>query len=311
MDNRHLESLIQGLNAGLEDISYIDINELMPHKFDKFKTNEKKVQELMHSIKDVGLLSPLLVIKSEFEGSYYIIGGKHRYLACRKLGTFDKLPCIIKEAKSDDEIKAIVANSNKQRDGASLIEKAFMIKYDYEYLKERNEDSLHDTYADDEVAEEIKELNNYEKIGVIYNISVGKVKRMIRITKLNKEFLELLDTKKITESMAYEISSLDDSKQEMLYKLLEKNYVNLNKVDKEAFHESIVYLQNDNLTDKDIDEIIRYLKTEKAEVDKILLKDKEVFKKEYKLTTSRKKALIDEYIYENLEDFKRFISNNG
>ena len=102
-------------------ISYININDIKPNKDQPRKTfDEEKIGELADSIKEHGLIQPVILRKSG--KGYEIVAGERRWRACRKAGLKD-IPCIIKEL-SDEQNMLIAIIENMQREDLNPIEEA-------------------------------------------------------------------------------------------------------------------------------------------------------------------------------------------
>ncbi|GBF78512.1 hypothetical protein PA598K_07168, partial [Paenibacillus sp. 598K] len=83
---------------------------------------EEALQELMKSIEELGLLSPIKV-RASGKDRYKIIYGNRRYKACLALG-LPSIPCIISEAASEQEIYLEQIAENLTREGFTPIEEA-------------------------------------------------------------------------------------------------------------------------------------------------------------------------------------------
>ncbi len=102
-------------------ISYIDINDIKPNKDQPRKTfDEEKIGELADSIKEHGLIQPIILRKSG--KGYEIVAGERRWRACRKAG-LKEIPCIIKEL-TDEQNMLIAIIENMQREDLNPIEEA-------------------------------------------------------------------------------------------------------------------------------------------------------------------------------------------
>lgn len=102
-------------------ISYININDIKPNKDQPRKTfDEEKIGELADSIKEHGLIQPVILRKSG--KGYEIVAGERRWRACRKAG-LKEIPCIIKEL-TDEENMLIAIIENMQREDLNPIEEA-------------------------------------------------------------------------------------------------------------------------------------------------------------------------------------------
>ena len=120
----------KGLNAlmfenSLDDIenpSTLPINDIVPNKDQPRKTfNEGALQELADSIKQHGVLQPLLV-RPIVSGGYQLVAGERRWRASRMAG-LKEVPVVIREL-SDVETMEIAIIENLQREDLNPIEEA-------------------------------------------------------------------------------------------------------------------------------------------------------------------------------------------
>jgi ParB family transcriptional regulator, chromosome partitioning protein len=106
----------------------MDITEIPIHKIDEDTDqprnifDEDSLQELMKSIEELGLLSPIKV-RTTPGGRYKIIYGNRRYKACKTLG-LQAIPCIVSTATDELEIYLEQIAENLTREGFSPIEEA-------------------------------------------------------------------------------------------------------------------------------------------------------------------------------------------
>lgn len=104
-----------------EGIKYIDINNIKPNANQPRKTfDEGKLEELADSIREHGLIQPLVVRKST--NGYEIVAGERRWRAARKIG-IKEIPAIVKEL-SDEENMLLAIIENMQREDLDPIEEA-------------------------------------------------------------------------------------------------------------------------------------------------------------------------------------------
>lgn len=102
-------------------ISYININDIKPNKDQPRKSfDEDKINELADSIKENGLIQPIILRKSG--KGYEIVAGERRWRACRKAG-IKEIPCIVKEL-TDEQNMLIAIIENMQREDLNPIEEA-------------------------------------------------------------------------------------------------------------------------------------------------------------------------------------------
>lgn len=88
----------------------------------RYQFNEEALQELMDSIKELGLLSPIKVRPAD-GGRYTIIYGNRRYKACKMLH-LDEIPCIISTLTNETDIYLEQIAENLTREDFSPIEEA-------------------------------------------------------------------------------------------------------------------------------------------------------------------------------------------
>ncbi|HBM80795.1 MAG: ParB/RepB/Spo0J family partition protein [Clostridiales bacterium] len=119
---RGLEALIPDIEPEVEGgITEIDINEIQPNKEQpRKKFDEDKLKQLAESIKEHGVVQPVIVKK---EGEFYsLIAGERRWRAARIAG-IRKIPAIIKDF-TNNEVMEISLIENLQREDLNPIEEA-------------------------------------------------------------------------------------------------------------------------------------------------------------------------------------------
>lgn len=100
----------------------LPINEIIPNRDQPRKTfDEAALEELAQSIKQHGVLQPLLV-RPIPSGGYQLVAGERRWRACRIAG-LNKVPVVIKEL-TDTETMEIAIIENLQREDLNPIEEA-------------------------------------------------------------------------------------------------------------------------------------------------------------------------------------------
>ncbi|MEG2322754.1 MAG: ParB/RepB/Spo0J family partition protein [Anaerovoracaceae bacterium] len=105
----------------LEGISYIDINEIKPNTNQPRKFfDEEKLYELANSIKEHGLIQPIVLRLCE--KGYEIVAGERRWRAARK-AELKTVPCIVREL-TDEQNMLLAIIENMQREDLNPIEEA-------------------------------------------------------------------------------------------------------------------------------------------------------------------------------------------
>ena len=124
-ENSRTETVIEeqiiptGINS--HEVHYVKISEIIPNPFQPRKTfNEEALQDLAASIKEFGVIQPLLVRKSK-EG-FELIAGERR-LRASKLAELTEVPVIIKDL-ADKEMAELAMIENLQREDLHYLEEA-------------------------------------------------------------------------------------------------------------------------------------------------------------------------------------------
>ena len=121
----------------------LELWDIVPFKDHPFKVErDESFKELLESIKDNGLLEPLLVRLNEY-GRYELISGHRRKLALELLG-YKEAECYVEELTDDEAIIKMV-DSNIYRNIILPSEKAFAYKMKLEAIKHQGKKSNFDT----------------------------------------------------------------------------------------------------------------------------------------------------------------------
>ncbi len=108
--------------AKKEKVEELDISLLDPFPEHPFKVLEnEELKKLQDSIKDNGILEPIIVRKKD-DGRYEIVSGHRRKLASQLVG-LKTMPCIIRNM-NNDEATIYMVDSNMHREEILPIEKA-------------------------------------------------------------------------------------------------------------------------------------------------------------------------------------------
>lgn len=201
--------------AGEESSLEIDINRIQPFQNHPFKVvDDAKMDDLVNSIRQNGVLTPVLVRPTD-DGGYEMISGHRRMHAAERAG-LATIPAIIREL-TDDDATIVMVEANSQREEILPSEKAFAYKMRYEAMKRQGSRNDLTSYqvgtklrADEELAKELGESKN-------------QVYRFIRLTELIPELLDMVDTKKMPLVTAVDISYMDQKVQQYLYEYIKEN----------------------------------------------------------------------------------------
>lgn len=173
-------------NKKAMEVKEIDIYEISPSIDQPRKTfDELSIESLSRSIKEHGIIQPIVVRPVEF--GYEIIAGERRWRASRQAG-LKKIPAIIKVLKLKD-IEQVALIENIQRENLNPMEEANAFK------------SLMDNHN-----------LSQEEIGHILGKSRSHVSNTIRLLNLEKDVKELIIQNKLTSGHGRTILGLKDIK---------------------------------------------------------------------------------------------------
>ncbi len=195
----------------MKNITYIEAEKLKPFENHPYHVkDDDEMMDLTESIKENGILSPLIVRPIE-NNEYEVISGHRRLHAGIKAG-MDKVPVLIYEMDRDAAAIALV-DSNIHRDNVLPSERAFAYKLKMEALS-------HQGKRTDLTSAQVEPKLSTEIIGESEKVSRETVKRYIRLTKLLPELLKYVDEGRIAFTPAVELSYLNDIEQQDLLEVI-------------------------------------------------------------------------------------------
>ena len=104
-----------------DHVKYIELAELQPNRMQPRKTfDEAKLQELADSLKEHGMIQPIIVRPAD--AGYEIVAGERRWRAADKAG-LERVPCVVRDF-TDEENLFIALIENTQREDLNAIEEA-------------------------------------------------------------------------------------------------------------------------------------------------------------------------------------------
>lgn len=195
-----------------------------PEKIHSFEGHPYKVLDneemalLTESIKEQGILSPIIVRPiEESEKEYEAISGHRRLHAAVKAG-MKTVPVLI-YAITRDEAAIMLVDSNLHREHILPSEKAFAYKLKYEALKSQGK---RNDLTSGQPVPKSDDNRTMSVIGENVGESYKTIQRYIRLTNLIPELLDLVDEGKIALTPAVELSYLTDEQQYALLGTIEE-----------------------------------------------------------------------------------------
>lgn len=183
----------------------LKISQLVPFKNHPFRvdTETDKFLELVDSIKENGIIQPILVRPAD-NGKYEILAGHCRTEAARQ-NNLDEVPVFILDVDDYTATKLMAHTNIYGRDEILPSEKAKAYRM---------------------CLDQEKKLGN-NRTDVAESVGAGKdskrqVQRYVRLSYLSDAFLAMIDNKKLTVQIGVELAFLDSKSQDALYKYIEQ-----------------------------------------------------------------------------------------
>lgn len=275
----------------LEKVNNLPLDKIQDFNNHPFKVliNEE-MYEMVDSIQKYGVLVPA-VVRPLSNGKYEMISG-HRRKKASELANKETLPCIIRNL-TDEEATIIMVDSNIQRENILPSEKAFAYKMKLDAVKRQG---ARTDLTSDRIGEK---LTSVEKLAIESPDSKTKIQSLIRLTKLIKPLLDMVDEERIAFSPAVEISFLTREEQEWLLNGIEENLATPSLSQAQQLKR---LSQDGNLNE---DKIYNILSQEKAnQVEKLKLEMRSLKSKMPKnIPTTQYK----EYIFKALDYYNKYL----
>ncbi len=202
-----------------------DIGRMTPMPESPFSfRNDDSFRNLVESIRQYGLLEPIVVIPHrEYSGKYEIVSGVRRWYACRELGR-DTISCIVADNMTREEAIIFMIDANLcNRESISPTEKGKAYKIKLEAMKRQGYRS--DLEAENTSCQPGTKFRTDEAIAENAEDSARQIQRYIRLMELIPELQQLVDEHRIALGPAVELSYLPEETQRAVYDYYDENEV--------------------------------------------------------------------------------------
>ena len=191
----------------MKQITNLPIDKLHPFEGHPYKVlDNEEMNDLISSIQESGILTPLLVRPlEETTDEYEVISGHRRLHAAQKAG-LETGPAF-SHAIDRDTASILLVDSNLHREHILPSEKAFAYKLKLEAMNRQGQRTFFQVG---------KKINSYEEMADQVGESRNQIHRYIRLTYLIPPLLDLLDQGRIAFSVGVELSYLPDKAQDHL-----------------------------------------------------------------------------------------------
>ena len=252
----------------LDKVVELDMAEVEPMLNQPRKVfDKKKLSELADSIKEHGVIQPILVVKNQ--DGYTIVAGERRWRAAKIVG-LKTIPAIVKDY-TDTKKKQVALIENIQREDLNIMEVAVALK-------------------------ELMDIEEYNVTDVakVTGKSQSTVSNIIRLLKLDKEVQQYILDGKLVEGQARALLAIEDKEEQLKVakKIIEKK-LTVREVEKLIYEDTNKY----NVKKK---KSVRKNSIYKSIEDKLT----EYFGMKVRIeATKRPKIIVEYYNNEGLESF--------
>lgn len=217
-------------------IEMLPIDSIRPFRKHPFRLYEgKRLDDMVESIKEHGILSPLIIWKNS--DGYEMLAG-HNRLSAGRLAGLTEVPVIVKTDLTEQEAYVYVIETNViQRGFAELLptEKAAVLAERYEKVisqGKRNDilqeiTRLNGSEMGETCGHDVHRLKNRDAVGKEYGMTGRNITRYMRVNQLNQSLKERLDVGKISLVAAVDLSYLSEEEQNVVADLAEQGKIKL------------------------------------------------------------------------------------
>ena len=197
-----------------QDFKVLKTKDLYPFPDNPFHVAEDEtLSELAESIKEFGIVTPIITRPKEDGNGYEVIAGQRRVRASELAG-INTVPAFVLPLDRDRAIITLV-DSNLQRENILPSERAFAYKMKSEAMKRQG------FRTDLTSSQVVTKLRTDDKVAQGFGVGRMTVQRFIRLTELIPPILQMVDEGKIALTPAVELSSLKKDEQENLFATME------------------------------------------------------------------------------------------
>ena len=197
-----------------QDFKVLKTKDLYPFPDNPFHVAEDEtLSELAESIKEFGIVTPIITCPKEDGDGYEVIAGQRRVRASELAG-INTVPAFVLPLDRDRAIITLV-DSNLQRENILPSERAFAYKMKSEAMKRQG------FRTDLTSSQVVTKLRTDDKVAQGFGVGRMTVQRFIRLTELIPPILQMVDEGKIALTPAVELSFLKKDEQENLFATME------------------------------------------------------------------------------------------
>lgn len=197
-------------------IQNIPVKSIKPFTDHPFRViDDSLMQQTIDSIRQVGILTPVIV-RPDRDGGYEMISGHRRLYAAEAVGLYD-IPAVVRNL-TDDEAVILMVDSNLQRETILPSERAKPYKMKMEAIKRQGERT---DLTSVQVGQKLDRKTSRELLSENSPDSPSQIRRYIRLNELDPKLLKMVDEGKIGMTPAVELSFLKPDEQSLLLETID------------------------------------------------------------------------------------------
>ncbi|MEA2096101.1 MAG: ParB/RepB/Spo0J family partition protein [Candidatus Cloacimonadota bacterium] len=275
-----LEALISSVPESTDvstGITTIKTDKIKPNRFQPRKLfNSEKLQELANSLKENGIIQPIIVTTKD-EGEYELIAGERR-LEASKLAGFSEIPVIIRSVSPKEQLQFAIIE-NVQREDLTAIEEA---------------------NAYQQLNEEFK--LTHAQISEIVGKDRATITNFIRLLKLSENVQQMILNDQISSGHARAILQVNEELRDEFSRFILKNKLSVRKTEEEAKHIKETGSVSHSKKKKEVIKIPELREFEK--------KLKQKFKSKVKISDNNYKGKVSFY-YSSQDELNKLLEKLG
>ena len=222
----------QATGERITTIPLDQIHNFKNHSFSVVLDNDMRT--LIDSVKENGVLVPVLVRPNKDGEGYEMIAGHRRKFALENLG-FTHVNAIVRDL-DDDTATILMVDSNIQREHIKPVERGYAYKMRLDAMSHQGKATIDYTkdigieYNSSTSRQVVDKLKSADIIGEEFGMTGRQVQRFIRLTYLIEPIQKMVNEEsetglKMAFNPAVELSYLSEEHQEVLFKLMAKEQV--------------------------------------------------------------------------------------
>ena len=222
-----------GILTQNNQIKELPIEILVPYHNHQFRLySGERLYDLVQSIRQNGILNPIIVQPLHDGSKYEILSGHNRVEGAKIVG-LEYIPALIKENLSSDEAEIYVIETNLLQRGFNdllISEQASVLKVQHSKMfsqGKRNDiiaelQRLESGTTSSPLGKKLVGDTSLSKVGNEYGLSKNTVARLLRVNYLIQPFKDMLDDKTLPLRVGVELSYISNDVQNVIYEIVSK-----------------------------------------------------------------------------------------